>query len=160
MREWSATDRSKIADLLRQNLSGAQIARHFQGATRNMIIGLVHRDKNLKAVGFARKPGEPLSSVPKPKRKRSASSVPTVEAPPPAAKQVRVGDPQTVGQPIINLPLRGRCKFPVNNVGRHELHLFCGLPCKGSWCEFHKTKVFDTHRKTSSTRWRPLWPGK
>ena len=54
---WTPDKKDQVAELLRQGHSASHIARQFPDATRNAIIGLVHRDKTLMAVGFARSIG-------------------------------------------------------------------------------------------------------
>lgn len=47
-----------IAERLRAGDSATEIAAYLPGKTRNAIIGLVHRNKTLNAIGFARKGGD------------------------------------------------------------------------------------------------------
>lgn len=56
MKDWTEQDRARIGAFLMDGLSASQIGNEM-GVTRNAIIGLVHRDKNLRAIGFARKGG-------------------------------------------------------------------------------------------------------
>jgi len=52
--DWSKQDIARVADLLREGASASQIATEFRDRTRNSIIGLVHRNKTLAAIGFFR----------------------------------------------------------------------------------------------------------
>lgn len=48
---WSAEEKAIVAEKLRDKLSATQIA-PFLGVTRNSIIGVVHRHKELRDIGF------------------------------------------------------------------------------------------------------------
>lgn len=52
MRHWNSVERNEIASLLRRGLTAGQIALRYEGRTRSSIIGFVHRDPDLKAIGF------------------------------------------------------------------------------------------------------------
>lgn len=70
MSAYTQTEMDRIADGLREGLSASQIAKalsEFRGASisRNAIIGVVRRNKKLRAVGFDRaKPGSPKGGTP------------------------------------------------------------------------------------------------
>lgn len=49
--QWTEADVTRVADLLGQGLSASQIAYAF-GVTRNAVISIVHRNKDLSKVGF------------------------------------------------------------------------------------------------------------
>jgi len=61
--EWSVVERGQIARMLKQEMSASEIAAHFR-VSRNAIIGIVHRDQKLKAIGFAKARG-PLTDAQK-----------------------------------------------------------------------------------------------
>lgn len=52
MRYWTARERRQVATLLEQKLTASQIASHFEGRTANAVVGFVHRNPMLKAIGF------------------------------------------------------------------------------------------------------------
>lgn len=62
----------RIGEMLRDGMSAGQIAAKMRGKTRNAIIGLVQRNKYLRAIGFERSPGQPrYRSEPKPPKLQS-----------------------------------------------------------------------------------------
>jgi GcrA cell cycle regulator len=65
--EWSQADRAVIAGMLRQDASATAIGAHF-GVSRNAVIGIIHRDQNLKAIKTSRSKGVRPAG---PKRKRT-----------------------------------------------------------------------------------------
>ncbi len=83
---YSAEDIEKIAGWLRDGLSASQISGMLSTArgfcvSRNAVIGIVHRNRTLKQIGFAR--GHPHGK--RPPREPKQSRVPGTKAP----KQVR-----------------------------------------------------------------------
>lgn len=57
---WNAVVRVTVAKLLRDGLSAGQIAEKLPFAiSRNAVIGLVHRDEALRAIGFRNAPRRP-----------------------------------------------------------------------------------------------------
>jgi GcrA cell cycle regulator len=57
---WNAVVRVTVAKLLRDGLSAGQIAEKLPFAiSRNAVIGLVHRDETLRAIGFKNAPRRP-----------------------------------------------------------------------------------------------------
>lgn len=56
MTPYTETEIEFIAGLLQSGASSGQIAAHFEGRSRNAIVGIVYRNAKLKAIGFANKP--------------------------------------------------------------------------------------------------------
>lgn len=147
---WTEEARSRVAELLVEGLSAGEIAAHFPGRTRNAIVGLVARDRRLSDIGFARSPkGGSSKGRSKPEKQERTISICRPKRKPmvaPDRKPVQIRESHTVARPIFDLP-HNRCRFAVNDAGEGEAHLFCGLPSKGSWCEFHRAVVEDSSRK-------------
>jgi hypothetical protein len=138
---WSAADKDKIAALLVQGLSASQIAAKFDGVGRGAIIGVIHRDARLKAIGLAKRPGFD---------KPQATTAPVVKR----ARAPRLAKPQFVTRPEpaapapLNLPLHEldskQCKWPVNDVPKGGRFLFCGHGprVEGSpYCAYHHSRA-------------------
>lgn len=53
--DWIPSEISRLGKMLKEGMSAGQIAEQFN-VTRNAIIGIVHRDKTLSAIGFDRSP--------------------------------------------------------------------------------------------------------
>lgn len=161
---WSDADKQLVADKLMEGLTASQIAAFLPGRTRNAVIGMVSRDKMLKAIGFTRKSGQNhgcgkyQQRGEKPKRRnlpRAASArirnlgvvfkLPEPKVPVIPVAPIRPGQPQIAGQPLSMLAPR-RCRFAVNEAARHEPHLFCGLPADGMYCEHHRRLAYQPAR--------------
>lgn len=56
MTPYTETEIDFIAGLLQSGATSGQIAAHFEGRSRNAIVGVVYRNAKLKAIGFANKP--------------------------------------------------------------------------------------------------------
>lgn len=135
------------------------------GVSRNAVIGILHRHKaklpgihlqpfgsNGWVKGNPRKPrksrAKPASELrvskpaqPRPRIKVVSPSilfehVPSKPLPEPAFVP---GERMTVGRPIHMLG-HGECRWAVNDAEKGELHLFCGAPAEGPWCECHRRK--------------------
>lgn len=156
-----------IEGWLRQGLSAAQITHafcaQFRLVSRNGIIGVVHRNKRLRAVGFKRAPGGWTET--QFKQSPRLAGVLTAPKPAPAApKQPKPGldainiavrresrslppKPLPVVQPmecrevLLTELKRGECRFPVNDPERpgNDPHKFCGLRAQEgrSYCHAH-----------------------
>ncbi|KRA00257.1 hypothetical protein ASD64_01400 [Mesorhizobium sp. Root157] len=140
--------------------------------SRNAIIGMLdrHGDKmpgvRLRAVGDNGqvKGGEkkPRKSRAKPaselRRPRSAPRIAVVSPsilfdhapsiPLPEPEYVH-GERLTVGRPIRMLG-HGECRWAVNDAEKGDMHLFCGAPADGPWCECHRLRSIS--RGTESER--------
>lgn len=122
---WTQEAVEKLKELLPTGASAAEIGA-ILGISRHAVVGKVHRDKTLKAIGFKNPPrGGHLKRAGIPKRKRA--SVPL----PPA--QIEVSQPLS----LMELPTYGRCKWPVE--GEKEHTLFCGAYAEGTrpYCQHH-----------------------
>ncbi|TGQ11208.1 hypothetical protein EN858_14900 [Mesorhizobium sp. M4B.F.Ca.ET.215.01.1.1] len=57
-----------------------------------------------------------------------------------AAYAVSSVGPFVCGKPLMMLNAN-ECRWPVNDAGRDELHLFCGHPTETSYCEHHASRA-------------------
>ncbi|TGT76185.1 MULTISPECIES: GcrA family cell cycle regulator [unclassified Mesorhizobium] len=140
---WSSTDKDRIAELLVAGLSASKIAAHFTGASRNAVIGVVYRDKRLKAIGFARVSGfsKPKPEQPKPEtyawtRRPRRARTPSTPAKPAL--------PAPVSREMLLHELDGKqCKWPTNDVPKGGVFLFCGHPRaeQGPYCPYHRSRA-------------------
>lgn len=152
---WATEEaRDQIAIMLAEGLTGAQIAHRF-GVTRNAVIGIIHRDKRLKAIGFKRSPGPQniekardiriaakrkgvrggTVSLNKIKAARAPAIVTLLDDAPDIPG--RFGAPQVAGIDLMMLT-ECRCKWPLNDGGPF---LFCGEVKRSDrpYCAFHAT---------------------
>ncbi|WP_318911514.1 GcrA family cell cycle regulator [Shinella zoogloeoides] len=140
-----------------EGLSAAKIAAMIEGATRNSVIGVVHRNKILlgRAPSLPRvamttaAPRQPedgnVVPLPKPKPKRPSAKPPSgiaeviqlpARKPAPKKKKKRKAG---AGVSIMDLG-RSTCRGPLNENYRRippAQMLFCGKPTRpdSSWCE-------------------------
>lgn len=144
MNYWYTNNIEKIADMLREGKSASEIGAHF-GVSRNAVIGLVHRNKELREIGFKRSPGpqniEKVRAISvaatrgknvrggKVSVNRLKAVAPPIEAPEP------VDAPEPRNLTLMELTER-TCRWPVNDGGPF---LFCG--CEAGldrpYCDFH-----------------------
>lgn len=151
----------------------------YHGVSRNAVIGILHRHKakltgihlqpfgsNGWVKGNPRKPrksrakpaGERLPRpAPRPRIKVVSPSIlfehaPSKPLPEPAFVP---GERLTVGRPIHMLG-HGECRWAVNDADKGELHLFCGAPADGSWCECHRRKSIGTGNRSEQIAPRVL----
>lgn len=166
---WATEEaRDQIAVMLAEGLTGAQIAHRF-GVTRNAVIGIIHRDKRLKAIGFKRSPGPQNTEkardirVEAKRRKnvrggtvslnkiKAARAIVTLldEAPDIPG---RFGAPHVAGIDLMMLT-ECRCKWPINDGGPF---LFCGEAKKFDrpYCAYHATAALGkgTESERSAVR--------
>jgi len=160
---WTREQDARVADLLREGLSARKIGA-LMGMSGNAVIGRVHRNKELAAIGFARASGWPGQRVAELKKRKSrakpASERIQMPAPRPRIKVVSPsilfepvpskplpepvfisGERLTVGRPVHLLGLN-ECRWAVNDADKGELALFCGAKGAGSWCLFHERLVY------------------
>lgn len=155
---WATPEaRDEIADMLHKGLSASQIAAHFEGVTRNAVIGIVTRDKRLKEIGFRNRAGP--QNIDRVRRSRNRS----VHRPAFTAASVVAelgpitpfGSPQTAGIPLMLFNGR-RCKWCINDPEpRTNAHLFCGETTNGgSYCAYHATAAVGagTESERSASR--------
>lgn len=127
------------------DISAAQIAANFHGASRNAVIGFYnrHKDKlleyplqlppkNKPCLWHERRKAQ--GKAERQKRKKvvvrlfDSEPLPKPKAPPPEARNV----------PLMDLQAR-ECRFATNDADKGDIHLFCG--CRTEWnesyCEYH-----------------------
>ena len=143
---WSDADKDRLAELLTTGISARKIAAHFEGASRNAVIGVIHRDKRLKAIGLSgratRQPTQPTTTtrVSPTVIRRIKSPVHTKPRPTPK--------PDLVAPAPLDLMLHEigneQCKWPVNDPPKGGAFLFCGHQRaeKGPYCPYHKKRAF------------------
>lgn len=153
---YSAEEKVAIAGWLREELSATEIANRLSAqrrcaVSRNAIIGLVHRDKTLAAIGLHGSGGaRGVTAAPSQPRLHAGNIRGKKEgrafAPPFAAPKPRHVDDgiaphvyDDTSRHVALLALKdGDCRWPVNGAGRGESHLFCGQPSGlSSYCPHH-----------------------
>lgn len=134
-----------IAGWLSEGLTASQIVSVFcrtfgEDRSRNAIIGIVHRNKRLAAIGLAGR-GERSE-----KQKAAAARQKIVEkrqvrrAVVPAKPVVAPQPPKRVDAAAKTLAdlAWSECRWPVNDAAPGEQHLFCAAPRgNGPYCPFH-----------------------
>ena len=122
-------------------ISAREIAAHFNGATRNAVIGLYDRyPDDLASAPLNRPKGAGRAEaraktgrnfiIRKPSERKPFSPAPIIEP---------AGEYHVCGRPLMMLGAR-QCKWPVNNAEVGETHLFCCMPANGSYCEAHAAR--------------------
>jgi hypothetical protein len=122
-------------------ISAREIAAHFNGATRNAIIGLYDRYPDDLANAPLNKPKGSTGAearaktgrnfiVRKPSARKPATPAPVVE---------QAGEYHVCGRPLMMMA-KGRCKWPVNDAEVGETHLFCCIPANGPYCGAHAAR--------------------
>lgn len=174
MNYWHTNNIEKIADMLREGKSASEIGARFD-VSRNAVIGLVHRNPVLKAIGFKRSPGSQniekkrdLAIAAK-RRKNvrdgtvSLNKIKAIQAPAIVelfdAVPGRFGAPHVAGIPMWD-DVRGRsmltqhrCTWPLNDGGPF---LFCGEAKQPGrpYCAYHSTAALGngTESERSAVR--------
>lgn len=132
------------------NCSAAQIAAHFDGATRNSVIGAYHRhgkhllDMPLTARSAINEAGR------KSKQLRAARATVSVRPEPSQPKPLPVprlidSEHRLCGKPLVMLKAK-ECRWSVNEEEQGGLHLFCGRPAEGSYCAHHRMRSYQPVR--------------
>lgn len=176
MMYWTPEQDARLADLLREGLSARKIGA-LMGMSGNAVIGRVHRNKELAAIGFARASGWPGQRVAELKKRKSRAKPASERLPRPAPqprRRIKVVSPSILFEPVPSKPLPepafvpgerltvGRpihllgfneCRWAVNDAEKGGLHLFCGAPSEGPWCECHRRRSIGAG--TSSERYAP-----
>lgn len=150
MRLWYEGHLDQIAQMLRNGLSARKIAAHFDGVSRNAVIGIVGRRPELREIGFAHKPHggeEVMEKIARARRERAPrpeNPKATPKAVEEAAEVVRpdiaasIYDANSLRVELQNIPAGG-CHWPVNDVPKGGVFLFCGgkaMPEK-PYCDVH-----------------------
>jgi len=159
-RGYSDVEIDAIAGWLREGLTASQITasfgRSFRPVTRNAIIGVVHRNKRLAAIGFAAqgRVGRAAGAAAKPKatpRRRLAAPSPGApaarirlpDAPTSPARGEAGAAPATPSAAKLLADLAWHeCRWPVNNAAPGEQHLFCAARRgNGPYCHAHALRA-------------------
>ncbi|WP_292365124.1 GcrA family cell cycle regulator [Mesorhizobium sp.] len=138
---WSGADKDRIAELLVAGLSASKIAAHFAGASRNAVIGVVYRDKRLKAIGLTRRP----PPRPKPDDTQKRITVPHTQSRirlPPTPRKPDQAAPASLEMLLHELDGK-QCKWPTNDVPKGGVFLFCGhlRAEQGPYCPYHRSRA-------------------
>jgi hypothetical protein len=103
------------------------------GTTRSAISGVYGRHPELRT-------SHPL----RPASVRGATFVSGIPRPPkPLPVLTPAGESHGAGRTLQMLQAH-QCKWPVNDAGSGELHLFCALPAEGPYCQHHKRRSTAT----------------
>lgn len=144
---WSDTDKDKIANLLQAGLSAGKIAAHFEGISRNAVIGVIYRDKRLKAIGLSGRATRPRPETPKTTKRVSPTVIRRIKGPRAADKPRPAPRPDLaapVSREMLLHELDSRqCKWPTNDPPKGGAFLFCGHQRaeKGPYCAYHQAKA-------------------
>jgi hypothetical protein len=152
---WSDDDKRIIAGLLRDGDSAGQIAKKFS-VSRNAIIGVVHRDKRLMAIGFLNP-----NNVQKTLKKLAAAAAPAhrpenrftamvsggirnAALPPPQSKAAPIVSTriQPVGIPMMGIGA-GQCRWPLWKDGGEPHFVMCGAITQldRPYCDGHRARA-------------------
>jgi hypothetical protein len=145
-----------IANWLVDDLSAGEIARRLSDrrrchVSRSAIIGIVHRNKRLKAIGLSRDSGgqkkQPMraSNIGGKKEGRAFGHLGV-----PVVVKARLVDdgvtPHVYDGAARHVPLAElkpkECRWPVNHAAQGEPHLFCGMPSEHDvYCPHHRRRA-------------------
>jgi hypothetical protein len=123
-------------------MSASQIAAHFNGVTRNAVIGLYHRHAAHLADVPLKKPTIAVTAMVKAKTGKNytvRTARPKSDAPdlvPEYIPEPSAHGWHGCGKPLMLLEAH-QCKWPVNDAPVGELHLFCSMPAERSYCKVH-----------------------
>ena len=134
---WTPERRERVAELLKEGDTATEIAKKLGAPSRMAVIGIVHRDKKLSAIGFKRAPGKPPSTQ-RPKaspgpHQEPVKPAPLSDMPHPKARMI----------PLIELTDR-TCKWPIGDPKQPDFG-FCGIdkPLEGGpYCAYHARLVY------------------
>lgn len=121
-----------IKSVYEPGMTTREIAAFFHGSSRNAIIGMYSRYP--QELSECRLLPMGVRSVRTERREKKVSlpakffKTPEVEA-------------HLCGKPLMALE-RHQCRWPVNDAEVGELHLFCGMPSTGTYCEHHSSKAY------------------
>ncbi|TGR82325.1 hypothetical protein EN866_34845 [Mesorhizobium sp. M2D.F.Ca.ET.223.01.1.1] len=136
-------------------ISAREIAAHFNGATRNSIIGLYGRYPEQLNQTPLKKPTKSVIAMAKANTGRNFTvrkpsthrpSMIALEAEPFVAPEP-VYEHHLCGKPMMMLGHR-ECRWVVNDAAVGETHLFCSMPTEKTFCEAHQARAFTKPRKT------------
>ncbi len=138
---WSDADKNRIADYLVAGLSASKIAAHFDGVSRNAVIGVIYRDKRLKAIGLTKRPPPRPKPVDTQKRITALHTRSGMRVPPTPRKPA---DPAPVSLEMLLHELDSQqCKWPTNDPPKGGVFRFCGHQRaeKGPYCAYHQMRA-------------------
>lgn len=173
---WTPERKQMVKEMLRDGLTGDQMAARIgDGITRNAVIGFVHRNPDLKAIGFKRSPGpqniekkRDLAIAAKRRKNVRCGTVSLNKIKAIQARAIvelfdavpdvpgRFGAPQVAGMPLMMLGPR-HCRWCVNSPepGTNG-HLFCGEVKRADrpYCAYHATAALGkgTESERSAVR--------
>jgi len=147
--------------------SAREIAAHFNGATRNAVIGLYGRYPDLLTETPLKKPTKSVIAMVKAKANgnytvrtpsKTRPKQPTIEPETFVPPEPRGLEWHVCGKPLMLLGPH-QCKWPINEAAVGEAHLFCSAPAEKSYCEAHHARSFTTARRSVELpdrvrRWR------
>lgn len=135
-------------------ISAREIAAHFNGATRNAIIGLYGRYQEDLAATPLQKPTKSVVAMAKANTGRNFTvrrarrlTTPDFEAEPFKPPEPEATEWHLCGRPLM-LIAKGQCRFPVNDAAIGETHLFCCMPAEKSFCDFHQKRAFTKPKRS------------
>lgn len=152
--EWKSMTPAERADavrpLVKEDLSASEIARHFVGASRNAVIGVVHRN----GMALTRRRSAPKESQPVPRPlpsgQRSAHPVLPTE---PAAATPNIASPteaappaMKASEPVLFIATVDRqCRWPLwgfHDKPKADAMFVCGSPTPDGrpYCTHHAEK--------------------
>lgn len=154
MGKWTKADCARAAEMLRAGMTAGEMAPHW-GITRNAVCGRVHRDPELRKIGFDKHRDEASTRYPTTKLSRYAGVLAVSKAKKPYFEAVnmatRMESLSRGAKPLPAVPTafecrsiplmdlkHGNCRWPVNTPARGESYLFCANPADGSYCQHHK----------------------
>lgn len=120
-----------VKSVWREGMSMGQIAAHFSGASRNSIAGLYGRYRAELIEAPLRARAAVIERVERAARRRRSAQHGTLSCAP-----VLPDEAHGAGRTLMMLA-RHRCKWPVNDAEPGGIHLFCGLPADGPYCDHH-----------------------
>ena len=138
-------------------VSASQIAANFNGVTRNAVIGLYHRYPDDLAGVPLKKPTASVKAMVKAKARKNYTvrvpstirpkiDAPQMEPEPEPLPEIGEVEAHLCGRPLPMLSAH-QCRWPVNDAPYGEMHLFCGVPADGSYCEAHGSRA--RHRRAA-----------
>lgn len=149
---WQPEQKQEVAVMLKQGMSAAIIAAVFK-VSRNAVIGVVHRDKQLSLIGLRGRKfgmvGKTTATAPKPAKKRIiVEKAPSLV--PDDTELFTSKSLHTVGRPMDTLEAR-ECRWSVNNAEHGEPHLFCARETAGgkAYCSHHASLLYIPRSRRS-----------
>lgn len=154
--EWTDQIVGRLEELLRDGLTGSQIATEL-GTTRNAVIGKVYRTPYLNQIGLGGgiggRPSKLAQAADRRHKARRAKQPPRAPRKKPVA--VLTFEPVPLNLTLTELGPRN-CRWPVNDAAIGEDHLFCGKEAEECqpYCTHHARRAHGpgTESERSATR--------